>query len=191
MLVGIDPGKTGAIAWCHDDWSPGEASVISMPEFEAGITSVLRSLDKDVITVKVFIEQQAFMKGDGGKGIATFMRHYGYLLGSMRMLGWQIDIVPPKKWKQQQSVLVSKTPVPKSFDTPKRSKAAREHKKKLKDAAIDRAMSLYPSVDFGTNKATQVEGRSEALLILQYGRELTTMTANAPKPQWEIDDEIH
>lgn len=192
MIVGIDPGKTGAIAWAMDDWGPSKACVISMPEFEVRITSFLRSLQEQALhlgeDVKCYLEKQAYMQGDGGKGIATYMQHYGFLLGSMRMLEWSIDIVPPMTWKKQQSVLVSKTPVPRGSDAKKKAKMARDHKKKLKDASIARAMSLFPTIDFGTNRKNQTEGRSEALLIMQYGRELTTRMANAPTPQWEIDD---
>jgi len=192
MLIGIDPGKTGAIAWCHESYSPGLANVVSMPGFDAEITKFLRTLNTQLVgdeTVKVWIEKQAYMQGDGGKGVATFMQGYGYLLGSLRMLGWSVDEVPPMKWKRQQGVLVTKTPVPMSADGSARSRMAREHKKKLKDASIARAMSLYPDVDYGTNRASHTEGRAEALLILQYGRDTTMAAANVPTPQWEIDDQ--
>jgi hypothetical protein len=167
LVIGIDPGKSGGIAWCGDD---GVVSAVKMPETETDVTEFLRKLSyiRPAFTetrqhVVVYLERVASFPGDGGAAMFTFGRGFGYLLGTLAAFKCPVVEVLPLKWKRTLSVLPTKNPKPDSESDEQRRRRKYEHKTKLKKASKDKAQKLFPHL-----KITHMT--SEALLIMEYGR---------------------
>lgn len=149
MLMAIDPGMKGALAWVNDR---GECHVQNMPDTPRGILDALREVFEGV-GVEPSTEKVCYLE-DVGKGMAgenvsalcKFARHNGNLEMALMALDVKIVKVLPKKWQKTMSI-------GKSTDCANKS----EWKRKLKNKAEE----MYPMF-----KVTLVN--ADALLMLSY-----------------------
>lgn len=158
-IIGIDPGKEGAIAFIDD----GYLQVYDMPMLgndkgaEIDHVSLKNILDPDDSVCIAYIEQQIPMPKQNIISTASCFKNYGILLGVIRTMGISSEIVSPNKWKKAMGVLM-----------PKGSKGTQYARKKASKAiALRKASRLFPLHDFGKK-----DGQAEAALIAEYGRRL-------------------
>lgn len=142
MKLGIDPGKTGAIALLTDCDSVLE--VIDMPEpYRLG-----EYLARHAHETAVIEKQGAFARGGrtmGATSAFTTGRGYGILLGMLIAYNYEIVEVTPQLWKRRAGLIGE----PKS-------------------ASLELARKIHPNMrDQLTRKKDH--GRAEAMLIAQYG----------------------
>lgn len=154
LVIGIDPGLTGAIAWIL----PAETHVDDMPTMPAGVlgtvknqvnpaalAKMLRDIthghdrnDVMVVTEKIdgYIDNKA--------AIFSMGNSFGCVRGVVAALGLPLEIVRPQDWKKHYGL------------------------KKEKELARQRAIELYPD-----QPLTRVadHNRAEALLLARYGWE--------------------
>lgn len=152
MIVGIDPGLSGAIVEFDGD-EQAVFSSTNMPTLElkrGGKTrreiniAVLVALLKSSASAHVFIEQVGAMPGQGVSSMFAFGKSYGIVLGVVAALGHPYTTVPAMRWKKTLGVPAAK------------------------DGARARASQLLPgSADHWPLKKD--EGRAEAALIALYG----------------------
>ena len=149
-IVGIDPGKTGAIAVVNERI----CAVVDTPVFGTrsrpgdlnpdGMISVLRSMEPH----HVYIETQQAMPKQGVS--STFQTGYGYGLwiGIITALGLPWTAVRPAAWKRVMLAGLDKT-----------------------DKSVSRiaAARLFPQVAADLSRVSD-HGRAEALLIAAYGQ---------------------
>jgi crossover junction endodeoxyribonuclease RuvC len=150
VFLGIDPGKTGAIAFLFPDFAEvldtprdeatGAIDPIEMARIVGGVTS----FDKTVIAT---IERaQAYPK----QGVASCFNYgvgYGMWIGVLAAFRVTLFLrVSPSVWKKDMLGDVDRSD---------------------KYESIKLARSLFPDVDLGKKKDA---GRAEALLIGEYGR---------------------
>ena len=149
-IVGIDPGKTGAIAVVNERI----CAVVDTPVFGTrsrpgdlnpdGMISVLRSMEPH----HVYIETQQAMPKQGVS--STFCTGYGYGLwvGIITTLGLPWTAVRPAAWKRVMLAGLDKT-----------------------DKSVSRiaAARLFPQVAADLSRVSD-HGRAEALLIAAYGQ---------------------
>lgn len=146
MLIGIDPGISGAIAF-FDNF--GElVSVHDMPLKKEGshnhINAHVLSL---MIKRKVLVPQLAVAKVESvhsmpGQGVAStfkFGRSFGTILGVLGALGIEVELVTPQRWKKKHGLV-----------------------KKEKDASRILAAELFPLAPLDRKKD---HGRADAILI--------------------------
>ena len=111
MLVAIDPGKAGAIAWRTNG---GVIDVRPMPETDGDVIMTLGVLNTQAQELKeevsVIIEAQvgagmSFAKKEDGEEVRVgtnsmfkFGKGYGFILGAVAMAGWRTELVIPRKW---------------------------------------------------------------------------------------------
>ena len=143
MIMGIDPGKSGAVVWEAE----GVVDVQRMPATEGDCVDLLRTVTAgagDGLRVCYIEKVGGFIKGKSAPGSAMFNFGHGrgVLVGALMAMGWRVIEVTPQKWQGWLGV----------------GKVAGD-KHKLKAEAQRR----FPSVEVTLVNA-------DALLIFDYGR---------------------
>jgi crossover junction endodeoxyribonuclease RuvC len=153
MILGIDPGLSGALAFMNDN---GSLQIFDMPTIKAGAKGrnfinddeVARIIDaQNGISCSIkhaFVELVGVRPGEGGVGAFSFGKGCGILQGVLAANFVPRTYVTPVKWK-------------KALGVPKE-----------KDGARARASQLMPQ---HSHLWTRVKdhGRAEAALIAYYG----------------------
>jgi hypothetical protein len=95
MIISIDPGFSGGIAWQDGDkrvWAD------PMPEGMTEIYGYLKSMGPDE-TFKAIMERTGtYMPGNSGPAAATFARHCGHLEAILYALEIPCEQVSPQNW---------------------------------------------------------------------------------------------
>lgn len=142
FIVGVDPGKTGAIAVLTLDgtlvWLEDMTDLTGH-----GIGSWLAEIFEGEAIDTVFVEKVGYMPGQ--RGTWTFAEGYGAILGALGALGHRVELVTPSKWKGDLKLSKDKT------------------------ASRQRAAERWPD---HADKFRRVkdDGRAEACLIAEWGR---------------------
>lgn len=155
LIVGIDPGNAGAIAFLEDK----KAWVYDMPTFttegkgktKKGNVKKHTVLDEQelfnilsyALIDHVFIEKAQSMPGQGAPATFNYAASYGIIRGICVGLQIPYSLVHPATWRKKVMCDMDKG----------------------KDASIVRAKQLFPKVEIGKK-----DGRAEALLIAFYGK---------------------
>lgn len=158
VLVGIDPGKSGGIAWTLlSGGTRTETGCTKMPETEGDILAFLDTLGKLGTERVLVMEEVGGYVGVNQPGSSAFVfgRNFGFLLGTAMALGFRVELVKPKKWMTHLSLGSAVHCASKTI-----------WKNKLKAAA----QRLYPNL-------TITLQTSDALLILEYGTQTTLHSA--------------
>jgi hypothetical protein len=172
LILGIDPGKYGAIAglWtqeapCRSEMRP-QAWVTAMPHVINLIGKSTSVLDVRAITfmfskcikelgtpdrILVMIERVWVHPGMNGASMITLIRNAGLIAGAAMALGFKVVEIPPSVWKAFYPELKPEE------GTTKRQK---------KVLSLNLARKMYPEIDLSMVKH---EGHAEALLIANYG----------------------
>lgn len=170
MLIGIDPGSAGGIAWMTAKMIAG---AVKMPETEADVVDLLRDLGQQAKfqgeeTITLLEKVSGYVGGAGatfmpcphcsrpvpvksggqpGSAMFTFGTGYGLLRGALLALKMPFDDVTPQTWQKVHGLGTSK------------GMTKTEWKNKLKA----RAQQLYPNLNVTLSTA-------DALLILSAAR---------------------
>lgn len=145
MMLGIDPGATGAVAIMSDAGHLIE--VTDLPHIKgsglsgAMLAEYLREWDD---FRHAFLERVAARPGAGVSGMFNFGRDYGVIQGVLAALLIPVTLVTPAKWKGDLRVPADK------------------------DAARARAAQLWPGAA-GQFARKKDDGRAEAALIGLWG----------------------
>jgi crossover junction endodeoxyribonuclease RuvC len=152
MIVGVDPGLSGALFFLDPD-HPSTGEAVDLPVHIltrggkkkrdldiAGLSGILATRR----LTHAFIEQVSSMPGQGVSGVFAFGKCYGVILGVIASLGIPSTLVPPVRWKRTL------------------------HVPKAKDGARARASQLLPEAASQWPRAGH-HGRAEAALLALYG----------------------
>lgn len=150
MIIGIDPGNTGAIAIMDADGRLHE--VHDMPLMANGKKQQLNASEirkiidiYDPIGTEVVIEKVSAMPGQGTASMFNFGMGFGVLQGVSMGLGFATHLVTPQAWKKHFTLIG-----------------------KDKDNARTLAQQLYPDASLGRKKDI---GRADAILIARFHKE--------------------
>lgn len=149
ILIGIDPGLTGAVAALD---TGGNVWVRDMPVTAYSATGAVKNaLDGPALArmigavqSHVFIERVSAMPGQGVASMFSLGMSYWGAAGVCAGLGLPVTLVTPGEWKRHFKLGADK------------------------DMARGLASRLYPQIDLSRKKD---HGRAEALLIARYGME--------------------
>ena len=151
MILGIDPGLSGAIAFY--DTSNESVVVIDMPTVEVtrngkNKREVSPALIADAVAgkgiVQAFVERVSAMPGQGVSSMFSFGRSVGVIEGVLAAYEIPVTLVTPQAWMKSMGVRAGK------------------------DGSRERAMQLFPQyADLFSRKKD--DGRSDAVLIAKYG----------------------
>ncbi|MCA3380187.1 MAG: hypothetical protein ING08_08080 [Roseomonas sp.] len=157
MIIGIDPGQGGAMAWMTSDghliavqdlpWIKGYG--LNCAVFASWLN--LRRVDH------AFVERVAARPGQGVSSMFSFGMNYGQILGVLSALKVPSTLVAPSKWKPAVGL-------PTGSD---------------KDASRARASQIWPGAADSFQRKKD-DGRAEAALLALYGaRTLSPVAAPA------------
>ena len=148
VVIGIDPGKSGAVAV----WDEGIDKVFKCPVNVSGMSNIMHSLSNTGWVdgggeIIAYIERVHAFPTDGRSSAFKFGVNYGQWLGILSTLNIETVLVTPQKWmKYWKDKFKIKLP-----------KNKPERKRKLKELAAqytDKKVTLY---------------NSDAILISVYG----------------------
>lgn len=146
--VGIDPGKTGALA-AIDHHTGNIIDIADMPTIgkhvsAAGVAAWLTNIAHHG-TLVVVLEDVHSMPGNGHAGAFSFGRSKGVVEGCVQAAGWPLHLVAPSTWKRQVGLRADK------------------------DAARQLATNTWPT--WATTFARKKDdGRAEAVLLAGWCR---------------------
>ena len=141
MIIGIDPGRSGAVAI----WSGGIDKVIKCPSNSKEMADVIKSVsNKNVVA---YVERVWARPSNATRAAFTFGVNYGEWLGILAALNIKTVLVTPQTWmKYYKDKFKIKLP-----------KEKKDRKNKLKEMAAeytDKKVTLY---------------NADAILIAVYG----------------------
>ena len=160
MIIGVDPGLSGAIATIRNYPVRERVVVKVMPMPTHALTKSKKELDEQAIAQffrqrhaaiqHVFMEKVHSMPGQGVSSCFTFGCGWGLLRGMFSALQIPYTLVHPTTWKK---VMCRDQP-------------------KGKDASIIVAKRLFPTVSLLPTERSRKDndGMADALLIAEYGR---------------------
>lgn len=143
MILGIDPGKTGALAVLGDELKVFDVPCIGgKPDFVAwaGLWNTYLPWASHI-----WVEEVHAMPGQGVSSMFDFGRSYGFVIGLVASAGVPFSFVRPNVWKPAVGI-------------PNGS---------AKGASRLRAKQLFPGVDYFDR--AKDDGRADAALIGYYG----------------------
>lgn len=141
--IGIDPGKSGAMAIMH---ASGEVEVIPFDAMNYSVALAHATHETDDITCCV--EKVGAMPGQGVVSMFNFGHNLGVIEGLLRGYGISYQLVPPQTWKKEFSL---------SSDKAK---------------SIEVCQKLFPNVSLLATERSRKpnDGMAEALLMAEYAR---------------------
>lgn len=149
MIIGIDPGKAGAIAYLTPEGSAGAVEMpVSGKELDAHAISRLIFEQNPSLVV---IEKAQAMPGQGVTSMFNYGKGFGMILGVCEALNVPYRLVTPQKWK----------------------KVVLDGTAKDKDAAINFVRRAYPGVNLTPGRKRKPhDGMADAVCIAEYGARL-------------------
>ncbi len=152
MIIGIDPGVTGAVAVVSPT---GELiAVVDIPVMAKGKgkskvknqvnAAELAEIVRRVGPTAAFVERVSSMPGQGVASMFSMGDTFGCIRGVLAAIGVPVHIVTPQKWKKHYSLGADK------------------------EIARAKAIELYPQAPLSRKRD---QNRAEALLIARYGAE--------------------
>lgn len=176
--LGIDPGKTGAVAILGPDGNP--VSLFNCPtignskSFQADIVGMADKLRAEILntgmhpsTFKAAVEDLHIFPGMNAAAQTKLMKNAGHW--EMLVVAFQIPLtlIRPQAW-QKALLRVEDAHV---ITTRKNRKTGEQepHKKvDTKPAAIIAARRMFPTADLTTGNKQLISGRADALLIAHH-----------------------
>ena len=148
MIIAIDPGASGGIAWQGQGMLP---AVMPMPETDGDLVAELTSIYNSGLCRTCYIEDLVKYTGRNmpSSAMAVYARNFGFIEGSLASLGCRVVRVKPQVWHKVLGLGNS------------RGGSKAEWKNKLKGEA----QRLFPHLRKQITLKT-----ADALLILEYGR---------------------
>ena len=99
--IGIDPGKSGALALITED---GQCTVV--PFHESAYTEILRAASGP--SSVCCLEKVGAMPGQGVVSMFNFGHNLGYIEGLLQAFDIPYQLVPPQTWKKEFCVTSDK-----------------------------------------------------------------------------------
>lgn len=99
MIIGIDPGSNGGIAFFHEDW----IAVERLPQTGNALLSLLRTYTAGIQKEEIIVFLEA-VRGRGGWGANqtfNFGKGFGRTLGIIEALEWVYEEVTPSTWQKR------------------------------------------------------------------------------------------
>ena len=152
IVIGIDPGLSGAIAILENKKVLGIFEMPVMPEGKknkrqlnsAQLVNILRDNVKINEEIAVVVEQVNAMPGQGVTSMFNFGQTFGAIKGVCAALNLPIYFVRPSKWKKHFELINSS-----------------------KDSSRTKAIEMYPSLSAQLAKKKDVN-KSDAILIARF-----------------------
>ena len=155
IIIGIDPGLSGAIAILKND---KVIKLIEMPVMAEGkknkrqlnnaqLANILREIIENHQEISVVVEQVNAMPGQGVTSMFNFGQSFGILKGVCSAMNLSMHFVRPVKWKKYFNLINSS-----------------------KDASRTKAIEIFPYFSVNLSKKKDAN-KADAILIASYFEE--------------------
>ena len=141
-FIGIDPGKSGALAILHED---GQVETYT---FDSAVyATVLDHVSKNTDPI-CCLEKVGAMPGQGVVSMFNFGHNFGFIEGVLTATKVPYQLVPPQTWKKEFSLTSDKA------------------------KSIEVCQKLFPNANLmATNRSRKPsDGIAEAVLMAEYAR---------------------
>lgn len=147
IYLGIDPGKSGALAYIMPD---GMVNAVSFDEeqYLFVIRKIAEYCERKKERAVCCLEHVSAMPGQGVTSMFSFGQNFGWIQGLLQAFGISYELVRPQKWKREYSITGDKNT---SIAVCKR---------------LFPEQSLYPS----SRCRKESDGLAEALLMAEFAR---------------------
>lgn len=173
VVMGIDPGKKGALALLDP---AGKITLHKIRDDIPGAISFIRWAHNEFPNLAIVLEKVHAMPKNSGKSMFTFGGVWGHLRGAALMAGIPIICEPdPDTWKKGVGIPCSPPKIVKigkvATDEERKVQAKKlaDYKRNQKSNARERAKALYPQLD-GLLEQVNDADLAEAVLMAHYGR---------------------
>ena len=142
IYIGIDPGKSGAIAIIKD--REIKLSPFSEDIYKDWLYDISKSVDKSFCV----LEKVGAMPKQGVTSMFNFGTNFGYIQGLLKAYEVPFELVTPQKWKKEYSVTSDK------------------------NTSVAVAKRIFPDVNLKKSGRCKKDddGLAEALLMAEYAR---------------------
>ena len=142
IYIGVDPGKSGAMAIIFD----GMDETILTPFDEREYAHLLRELNSQI--AKACLEHVTAMPKQGVTSMFNFGQNFGYIKGLLEAFQIPYELVRPQKWKKEFSITGDK------------------------NSSIEVCKHLFPGVSLRRTERCRKDddGMAEALLMALYAK---------------------
>lgn len=141
MMVAIDPGLNGGIAWQFD----GKVNAVKMPETLGDIHTKL--VDLATYGPKCVIEKVGdYMPGNSGPAAVKFARHCGHLEMGLYAAGISTLKVAPSTWQHWLIGKPNYPKIPKEINAKERSRILAHRKTERKNKIKDAVQRRFPEL---------------------------------------------
>lgn len=143
IYIGIDPGKSGALAMIR-----GDGDIRVRPFNSAEYVEVLTGLTSISREIKCCVEKVSAMPGQGVVSMFNFGHNLGFIEGVLQANRIPYQLVPPQTWKKEFSLNSDKA------------------------KSIEVCQKLFPNVSLLATERSRKpnDGMAEALLMAEYAR---------------------
>jgi hypothetical protein len=165
-IMGIDPGDKGSV--CIYTPQINEILFINTSDDAFYIRKIIEEQRAQVRDFRAYIEDVHSIFGMSAKSNFSFGWNVGKLHTILQTLEMDYNKVQPKKWQADTGIVFPK-------------KTATVEKKRIVAA---RALELYPKAIIHGPRGGLLDGRSDALMIMHYGKlqyELEASSRNSNK----------
>lgn len=140
--IGIDPGKSGALAILYDDGQ------VETHAFDPGVYTHTLKAVRGCDPIICCVEKVGAMPGQGVVSMFNFGHNFGFIEGLLRAYGIPYQLVPPQTWKKEFSLNSDKA------------------------KSIEVCQKLFPNANLlATIKSRKPsDGIAEAILMAEYAR---------------------
>lgn len=109
LSVGIDPGKSGGMAYILDVGDETYEKVLPYSDENLlNFSAEVRVYMKEVQSTVTCLEKVGAMPGQGVTSMFTFGRGYGFIEGVWQALSIPYQLIPPQMWKKEFSLNTDK-----------------------------------------------------------------------------------
>ena len=148
FLIGIDPGKTGAVAVINKLYATQMVKVFDCPETIPAMAQIIRPYA--VYCVAAIEKVNAYYKSSA-KSAFSFGENFGAWQAILAAHNIPYHFVTPRTW--QKCVFDSA----KRLDNPKKQ-------------TVELAERMFPEIVFKTKRGRLIDGRADAVLIAEWLR---------------------
>ena len=148
FFIGIDPGKTGGVSIIDENRKvrlSQEMPLTSDRDVDIQHLSYLINLSGELFCC---VEKSQPMPKQGVRSVFSYGKHYGQIIGLLKLTDIPFQEIPPTKWKKEFSL----------------------DNKKYKSIMV--AEQLFPGERFLTPRMRYMDGKAESLLLAEYARRI-------------------
>lgn len=157
--IGIDPGKSGAMAMIIIPDNDNE-EIHFIDHSEQGVKERYQWLydaNIELVVRKAVLESVHSLPGMSAKSNFTFGGEFYTSKALLELQDFGYDLVQPKDWQKVVGI-------------PAKKKGVKRTSAELKKLVAERATQIYPQAQLYTPRGRLLDGRSDALMIAHYCR---------------------